>query len=132
MSRVVLKVGGRVAAQAAGDAVKLAADGTEVVVVHGAGPQISAEMERRGLATLLEELRFFKLRHKADQTHQLWQESSHPQQIQNDEMMLQKLEYMHHNPLRRGYVDDPTHWRYSSARNYAGMKGLIEVITDWR
>ena len=49
MSRVVLKVGGRVAAQAAGDAVKLAADGTEVVVVHGAGPQISAEMERRGL-----------------------------------------------------------------------------------
>jgi acetylglutamate kinase len=45
----VLKVGGRVAAQAAGDAVKLAADGTEVVVVHGAGPQISAEMERRGL-----------------------------------------------------------------------------------
>jgi acetylglutamate kinase len=49
VSRVVLKVGGRVAAQAAGDAVKLAADGTEVVVVHGAGPQISAEMERRGL-----------------------------------------------------------------------------------
>jgi acetylglutamate kinase len=45
----VLKVGGRVAAQAAGDAVKLTADGTEVVVVHGAGPQISAEMERRGL-----------------------------------------------------------------------------------
>jgi acetylglutamate kinase len=49
VSRVVLKVGGRVAAQAAGDAVKLAADGTEVIVVHGAGPQISAEMERRGL-----------------------------------------------------------------------------------
>jgi acetylglutamate kinase len=49
VSRVVLKVGGRVAAQAAGDALKLAADGTEVVVVHGAGPQISAEMERRGL-----------------------------------------------------------------------------------
>ena len=49
MSRLVLKVGGRVAAEAAGDAVKLAADGTEVVVVHGAGPQISAEMKRLGL-----------------------------------------------------------------------------------
>jgi acetylglutamate kinase len=49
VSRVVLKVGGRVAAEAARDAPKLAADGTEVVVVHGAGPQISAEMERRGL-----------------------------------------------------------------------------------
>jgi len=89
------------------------------------------EMERAGFRTLLDELRFFKLRHKTDQTHQLWQESSHPQQIQSDEMMLQKLEYMHHNPLRRGYVDDPLHWRYSSARNYAGISGLIDVLTDW-
>jgi hypothetical protein len=24
------------------------------------------------------------------------------------------------------------HWPYSSARNYAGMPGLVEVITDWR
>ena len=47
--RVVLKIGGRVAAEAAVDALRLAAGGSEVVVVHGAGPQISAEMERRGL-----------------------------------------------------------------------------------
>ncbi len=93
--------------------------------------RIIDELERRGFSTLLEELRFFKLRHKISQTHQLWQEGSHPQQIRNDEMMRQKLEYMHNNPLRRGYVDEPIHWRYSSARNYAGMQGLLEVITDW-
>ena len=81
---------------------------------------------------MLEELRYFKLRHKTDQEYQLWQEGSHPEQIQNDEMMWQKLEYIHNNPLRRGYVDDPTHWRYSSARNYAGEAGLIEITTDWR
>jgi putative transposase len=89
------------------------------------------EMQQRGFATLLQELHFFKLRHKVDQTYQLWQEGSHPQQIQSDEMMLQKLEYIHSNPLRRGFVDDPIHWRYSSARNYARMKGLIDVMTDW-
>jgi len=94
--------------------------------------RIIDEMERRGFATLLEELKYFKLRHKIDQTYQLWQEGSHPQQIQNEEMLLQKLEYMHHNPLRRGYVEDPVHWRYSSARNYAGAAGLIDVTTDWR
>jgi putative transposase len=94
--------------------------------------RIIDEMERLGFGTLLEELRYFKLRHKIDQTYQLWQEGSHPQQIQNDEMMLQKLEYMHHNPLRRGYVDEPVYWRYSSACNYAGLPGLIEVQTDWR
>ena len=49
MSRIVLKVGGRVAAGAAADALALARAGHEVVVVHGAGPQISAEVERRGL-----------------------------------------------------------------------------------
>ena len=49
MSVVVLKVGGRVAADAARAAVDLHASGHEVVVVHGAGPQISQEMERRGI-----------------------------------------------------------------------------------
>ena len=29
---------------------------------------------------------------------------------------------------RRGYVDDPLHWRYSSARNYAGQNGLLDMM----
>jgi acetylglutamate kinase len=49
VSRVVLKLGGRVAADAATTALALRAEGHDVVVVHGAGPQISAEMERRGI-----------------------------------------------------------------------------------
>lgn len=49
MSRIVLKLGGRVAADAAARALELHAEGHEVVVVHGAGPQITAEMERRGI-----------------------------------------------------------------------------------
>jgi hypothetical protein len=81
--------------------------------------------------TLLQQLKWYKAQHKIDQVYQLWQEGSHPQQILNDDMMRQKLEYIHNNPVERGYVDDPTHWRYSSARNYAGLPGLIEVTTEW-
>ncbi len=82
--------------------------------------------------TLLEQLRTQAIiRKKANQEFQLWQEGSHPQQIAGQEMMLQKLDYMHYNPVNRGYVDKPIDWRYSSARNYAGMEGLIEVITQW-
>ncbi len=92
---------------------------------------LDAVRDRR-YATLLEELRYFKQRHKTDQDLQLWQEGNHPQQIQNDEMMWQKIEYIHNNPVRRGYVDDPTHWCYSSARTYAGQKGLIEIDMSWR
>ena len=49
MTRVVLKLGGAVAASAAERARELAEAGAEVVVVHGAGPQISAELRRRGI-----------------------------------------------------------------------------------
>ena len=44
---VVLKLGGRVAAASVRSA--LAEAGPHTVVVHGAGPQISREMERRGI-----------------------------------------------------------------------------------
>lgn len=49
MTRVVLKLGGRVATAAAAHALELHEAGSEVVVVHGAGPQIDAELQRRGL-----------------------------------------------------------------------------------
>ena len=49
MSRVVLKLGGRIASNAAMDALALREAGHDVVVVHGAGPQISSELERRGI-----------------------------------------------------------------------------------
>jgi hypothetical protein len=58
---------------------------------------------------MLRQLEFAKLKHKVDRQFQLWQEGSHPQQIDNDEMMWQKIEYIHYNPVRRGYVDDPLH-----------------------
>jgi len=46
-------------------------------------------------------------------------------------MMLQKIEYIHQNPVKRGYVDDPVHWRNSSARNYAGANGVLKIDTEW-
>ena len=56
-------------------------------------------------------------------------EDSHPQQIQTDAMTWRKTEYTY-NPVRRGYVDDPLHWRYSSAGNNAGHAQLSDHRTD--
>jgi putative transposase len=89
-------------------------------------------LEQRRIEVLLRQLRYQKARHKQDRTYQLWQEGSHPQMIENDDIMWQKLEYIHNNPVLRGFVDDPLHWRYSSARNYAGQQGLITIKMDWR
>jgi REP element-mobilizing transposase RayT len=88
-------------------------------------------LESQKVSVFLDQLAWRKARHKIESQYQLWQEGSHPQQIQGEEMMLQKLEYIHNNPVKRGFVDEPEHWRYSSARNYAGMPGLIDVVTDW-
>ena len=50
-TRVVIKLGGRVARDAVSVVLERHAAGEEVVVVHGAGPQITAELHARGIAT---------------------------------------------------------------------------------
>ena len=80
---------------------------------------------------MLKKLRDNKLSHKKESKYQLWQEGSHPEEIICDEMMHQKIEYIHNNPLRRGYIEEPWHWRYSSARIYEGKQGLVSVQTEW-
>jgi putative transposase len=89
------------------------------------------DLKRRGARALLGEFRERKAAHRVDNSFQLWQEGSHPKQIISEPMLRQKLEYIHDNPVRRGYVDRPEDWRYSSARNYAGLGGLVPVVTDW-
>jgi REP element-mobilizing transposase RayT len=85
----------------------------------------------QGARTILNQLTYHKAPHKTDRDFQLWQEGSHPEEIANEDVMRQKLDYVHYNPVKRGYIDDPTHWRYSSARVYAGQAGLLPVCRDW-
>jgi putative transposase len=81
---------------------------------------------------LLQQLAFFRKDYKReDRDYQCWEEGSHPQLIENEQVLRQKLEYIHQNPVKRGYVDEPEHWRYSSARDYAGVAGLIPIFKDW-
>ena len=57
----------------------------------------------------------------------MWQESIHPRAIADELSLLKAMDYIHYNPVKRGYVDLPEHWRYSSARDYAGEKGLVAI-----
>ncbi|MDP2391820.1 MAG: transposase [Methylococcaceae bacterium] len=80
---------------------------------------------------ILDQLAFYKKAHKDDRAYQFWQEGVHPELIQGEDMMRQKIEYIHQNPVKRGYVDEAAHWRYSSARDYLGESGLLEVRCRW-
>jgi REP element-mobilizing transposase RayT len=83
--------------------------------------------QAHGKQWVLRQLKFHKAPHKADQEYQLRQEGYHPQVLQNEAMALDKLKYIHNNPVKRGYVDDPAHWRYSSYRNYMGLAAVLPI-----
>jgi putative transposase len=72
---------------------------------------------------LLKSLRELRLPHKHASAYQLWQEGFHPQALYSDETIRQKLEYLHNNPVRAGFIVAPEHWRYSSA--HASCEGAI-------
>ena len=93
--------------------------------------QLIACLTEKKVAAVLEQLAFYKKAHKQNQGIQFWQEGVHPELIQGEAMMRQKVEYIHQNPVKRGYVDNPEHWRYSSARDYQGVQGLLNVCKQW-
>jgi putative transposase len=88
-------------------------------------------LTERKKARLLQQLSHFKAAHKKDRTYQLWQEGNHPELIQGYEMMRQKIEYIHQNPVTSRLVDRAEDWPYSSACNYVGIEGLLKVRTEW-
>lgn len=59
---------------------------------------------------------------------QVWQQDNHAVELYSNRFILQKLHYIHNNPVRAAIVDNPADYLYSSARNYEDMEGLIEVI----
>jgi REP element-mobilizing transposase RayT len=44
-----------------------------------------------------------------------WQDTNAPKKIENSNFYRQKLNYIHENPVRKGYVARPEHWISSSA-----------------
>lgn len=80
---------------------------------------------------LLNQFAYFKKSFRDRSKHQVWQEGSHPQVIAGEGMLRQKIEYIHANPVRAGWVDAPEHWRYSSARNYLGSANCTIEIDLW-
>ena len=59
---------------------------------------------------------------------QLWQQDNHPIELFDLKILHQKLDCIHYNPVIAGIVENPEDYLYSSARNYCGLPGLIDVI----
>jgi REP element-mobilizing transposase RayT len=60
--------------------------------------------------------------------YKVWQDGYHGIACDNPKILMQKLDYIHKNPVTAGVVAEPEHYLYSSAGNYSGQKGMIEVL----
>ncbi len=95
--------------------------------VSNSAKMIIDSLEKRDRSLILDKLHFAKKLHKKQSKYQVWQEGVHPKQIDSDVMMEKVLDYIHFNPVKAGFVNNPEHWRYSSAIDYAGKEGLVSV-----
>jgi putative transposase len=61
-----------------------------------------------------------------------WQAHYYDFNVSNHNKYVEKLRYIHRNPVRRGLVAKPEDWRWSSFRHYAtGLRGTVEIESEW-
>jgi putative transposase len=61
-----------------------------------------------------------------------WQPRYYDFNLHNEQKRVEKLRYMHRNPVRRGLVERPEQWAWSSFRHYAtGEFGTVEIESFW-
>ncbi|SEB38765.1 REP element-mobilizing transposase RayT [Tenacibaculum sp. MAR_2009_124] len=75
-------------------------------------------------------LRMFKRAGKKNATtthYQFWQQHNKPIELWSEKVIKQKVDYIHNNPVRSGFVINPEDWKYSSARNYQDDFTVLEI-----
>jgi len=61
-----------------------------------------------------------------------WQARYFDFNVHNEEKRVEKLRYMHRNPVKRGLVERPEDWEWSIFRHYAtGVIGTVEIESQW-
>ena len=72
----------------------------------------SKEIQNNIIATEPNVLTLF---HLGSGKYEVWARTNMPKMIENEAYLLQKMEYIHENPVRRQYVKTPEDWLWSSA-----------------
>ena len=87
--------------------------------------QTEPESRRDWMLNLFE---FSAKQHKRNSKYQIWTHENHAEIIYSNKFIDQKINYIHENPVRAGIVEKAEDYLYSSARDYAGLRGVLDVI----
>ncbi len=77
---------------------------------------------------LLDRFAFHGQKNSRNEHYQVWTQENHAIILYSNSFIFEKLNYIHKNPVRAGIVENPEEYIYSSARNYADMPGLLEIV----
>lgn len=77
---------------------------------------------------LLNQFEFAAKKHSRNENYQFWTHENHAIELRTPDFTREKVEYIHNNPVRARIVENPEEYLYSSARNYAGMENLFEIV----
>src|SRR5436309_344566 len=70
--------------------------------------------------------------HVALRNPHFWQKRYYDFNIRNYPQFVEKLRYIHRNPVRAGLCERPEDWHWSSFRHYAtGCEGRVEIESEW-
>ncbi|WP_256361165.1 transposase [Methylomonas koyamae] len=84
--------------------------------------RIIDHLQRQQAERLLQRLHFAKAAHKRDREYQSGKRRTCRNDFERSDDAAES-DYIHANPVKRGYVNLPQHWRYSSAANYEAWWG---------
>ncbi len=60
--------------------------------------------------------------------YKFWKDASHAIELSDNKMITEKIDYIHENPVKSLIVSQPEHYLFSSAVDYSGTKGLVEIV----
>jgi putative transposase len=61
-----------------------------------------------------------------------WQKRYYDFNVRNHAQFVEKLRYLHRNPVKAGLCERPEDWQWSSFRHYAtGLEGRVEIESEW-
>jgi len=64
---------------------------------------------------------------KKIRNYKVWQDGNDSKEIHMTEFLVEKMDYIHNNPVKAEIVFNAEDYLYSSAKDYAGEKGLVEI-----
>jgi putative transposase len=91
-----------------------------------------SEPDRATLATALQALKQSAFQKLIGHHGKFWQTRYYDFNVWSPEKRVEKLQYIHRNPVRRGLVENPEDWPWSSYRHYAlDEQAIVDVESPW-